>query len=330
MKTLQRLQTTGASLLVALAVAACGGGGSGGSPAPSPTPSPVTPAPVTPPPPAAVTPPAPEPGAPALTNNTATDGLNWLNYRRSQAGLSVLTRNSLIDSAAAGHSNYQRLNKVTHVQEVGKTGFTGVRLLDRLQAVGYATPSYFYGEVISASNSTSAVYLAEELITAIYHRFAIFEPRFKEIGAGSVTSAAGYTILTTNFAANNGYGPGIGKGNIVTWPVNGKTGVVPNFFSDFEEPDPVDNANEVGYPISVHADADVVLTVSSFSIKPRAGANLAVKLLSAAADPEKTTTRSAASIVPLSVLAANTVYDVSFNGAADGTPVSKSWSFTTK
>ncbi|MEJ7808234.1 MAG: CAP domain-containing protein, partial [Telluria sp.] len=264
------------------------------------------------------------------TNNTATDGLNWLNYRRAQAGVSVLTRNSLIDTAATGHSNYQRLNQVTHVQEVGKSGFTGVRLLDRLQAVGYATPSYFYGEVISASTSTSGVYLAEELITAIYHRFAIFEPRFKEIGAGSVTNASGYTIFTTNFAANNGYGPGIGKTNIVTWPVNGKTGIVTNFFSDFEEPDPVDNLNEVGYPISVHADADVSLTVTSFTIRPRGGTDLSVKLLSAAADPQKTTTRSAVAIVPLTVLAANTVYDVSFSGAADGTPVSKSWSFTTK
>ncbi len=322
MKTLHRWHNASAALLAALALAACGGGSSG-----SPSPSPVVPPPITPAPP--VTPTPVVPGAPAITNNTATDGLNWLNFRRQQAGLSVLTRNSLVDSAAAGHSNYQRLNTVTHVQEVGKPGFTGVSVVDRLKAVGYATPSYFYGEVISASNSASGVYLAEELITAIYHRFAIFEPRFKEIGAGSATSGS-YNIFTTNFTANNGYGPGIGKGNIVTWPVDGQTGIVRNFFSDYEEPDPVDTANEVGYPISVHADADVVLTVGSFSVKPRGGANLAVKLLSAAADPDKTTTRSAASIVPLAVLAAGTVYDVAFVGTADGVPLTKNWSFTTK
>ncbi len=328
MKILYRWQNTSAALIAALVLAACGGGGDASSPAtPTPTPSPVVPPPITPAPP--VTPPAPaEPGAPALTNNIATDGLNWLNYRRAQAGLSVLTRNSLIDSAASGHSNYQRLNTVTHVQEMGKQGFTGVQLLDRLKAVGYATPSYFYGEVISASSSASGVYLAEELITAIYHRFAIFEPRFKEIGAGSAASN-NYNIFTTNFAANNGYGPGIGKGNIVTWPVNGQTGVVRNFFSDYEEPDPVTNANEVGYPISVHADADVALTVTSFTVRPRGGSNLAVKLLSAAADPGKTTTRSAVSIVPLAVLGVGT-FDVTFEGSADGVALSKSWSFTTK
>jgi hypothetical protein len=271
-----------------------------------------------------------EAGAPVITNNTATDGLNWLNFRRQQAGVSALTRSSLVDTAASGHSNYQRLNVVTHLQEVGKPGFTGVNLVDRLRAVNYATPTYFYGEVISASSTSSGVYLAEELITAIYHRFAIFEPRFKEIGAGIATNSTGYTIFTTNLTANDGYGPGIGRGNIITWPVAGQTGIVPNFYSDYEAPDPVENANEVGYPISVHADADVVLSVSSFTVKPRGGANLAVKLLSAAADPQKTTTRSAVSIVPLSVLAAGTTYDVSFVGAADGTPISKSWSFTTR
>ena len=321
MKSFNRWQQTGASLVVVLALAACGGGGGGGS---SSVPSAVTPT-------APITPPAPEPGAPALTNNTATDGLNWLNFRRSQAGLSVLTRNALIDAAATGHSNYQKLNTVTHVQVVGKPGFTGVHLLDRLQAVGYATPSYFYGEVISASNTTSGVYLAEELITAIYHRFAIFEPRFKEIGAGAVSNATGYTIFTNNFAANDGYGPGIGKGNIATWPVDGQTRVLTNFFSDFEEPDPVENVDEVGYPISVHADADVTLTVTSFTVKPRGGVNLPAKLLSKATDSANMgNNTSAAAIVPLSKLAANTVYDVSFSGLADGTPISKSWSFTTR
>lgn len=334
MTTFHKAQALSAALIAAFTLAACGGGSdSSPMPAPAQSPPPLTsPLPATQPqasPPPA-TPVPTDPGAPALTNNIATDGLNWLNYRRQQAGVSVLTRNSSIDAAAAGHSNYQRLNTVTHVQEVGKPGFTGVQLLDRLKAVGYATPSYFYGEVISASTTTSGVYLAEELITAIYHRFAIFEPRFKEIGAGFSTSSNGYAILTTNFAANNGYGPGIGKGNIVTWPVNGQTGILRNFFSDYEAPDPVDNANEVGYPISVHADADVALTVTSFTVKPRNGNDLAVKLLSAAADPEKTKTRSAVSIVPLAVLAPSTVYDVSFSGTADGAPISKNWSFTTK
>jgi uncharacterized protein YkwD len=300
-------------------MAACGGGGGGGSNAGGVTP-PVTTPPVVP----------AEPGAPAFTGNVATDGLNWLNFRRSQAGLSVLTRTALIDAAALNHSNYQRINnEVTHGEEATKSGYTGVTVLQRLNHVGYSfTGGYAYGEVISAKTTTSGVDLAEELITAIYHRFVIFEPKFKEIGAGASATAGGYNYFTTNFTANNGYGPGIGASALATWPVNAQTNVLRNFLSDFESPDPVDNQNEVGYPISVHADINVTLAVTSFTVKPRGGSNLNVKLLSAANDPH--TSDSCAAIIPLSVLAPNTIYDVSFTGTSNGLPISKTWSFTTR
>ena len=55
--------------------------------------------------------------------------------------------------------------------------------------------------------------------------------------------------------------------------------MTPNFFSDYEAPDPVAGQNEVGYPVSVHADISAVLTVQSFTIQPRGGAALTTKLL---------------------------------------------------
>lgn len=304
--------TTG--LVAAWALAACGGGGSG--PAPSAASAPVT---------------LQEPGAPTLTNHVPTDGMTWINYRRAQAGMPVLTRNELIDRAAQGHSEYQKANNlVSHDQIQGKPGFTGVRVGDRLLAAGYTfgNSTYAYGEVISATSNGSGFYMAEELITAIYHRFVIFEPKFKEIGTGSATTASGYTYFTTNFAATNGYGPGIGRGNLVTWPADGQARVTTNFFSDYESPDPVPNANEVGYPISVHADINVVIGVQSFTLRPRGGAEVSVKLLKAGADAE--TPRSAAAIVPLSVLKPNTTYDVTFTGTIDNVATTKTWSFTTK
>lgn len=319
MSTLQRWQIGAAALIAAGLVAGCGGGGSndnGGVMNPTPTPTPITPV---------------EPGSPAETGNVATDGLNWINFRRSQIGIPVLTRNAQIDSAAQNHSDYQRINNlVTHDEIAGRSGFTGVTLLERLNHVGYTfSGGYAYGEVISASTSNSGAYLAEELITAIYHRFVIFEPRFKEIGTGAAANSSGYHYLTINFTTNNGYGTGIGAGQLVTWPVNGATNITRNFMSDFESPDPVDGVNEVGYPVSVHADIDASLVVTSFTMKPRNGNNLSVKLLAkSAADTHAPA--SAASIVPLAVLARSTVYDVSFTGTSNGAPVSKSWSFTTK
>lgn len=311
------LLTPLAGLLTAALLAACGGGGSGGSST------------------AAVTPPSTlpqQPGAPALTNDIALDGYNWINYRRGLLGLSILTRNSRIDAAAGAHSSYLRINNVvSHDETSGLPGFTGANLGERLQTAGYVlTRPYAYGEVISATTNGSGFYQAEELITAIYHRFAIFEPIFREMGTGAATASGsnGYTYFTADMAANNGYGAGLGRGNVVSYPADKQASVPVNFFSDSESPDPVPGQNEVGYPISVHADITATLTVQSFTVAPRGGGALATRLLSHAVDTE--TPAQAAAIVPLAVLKAATTYDVSFRGQADGVAVARDWSFTTK
>jgi hypothetical protein len=102
------------------------------------------------------------------------------------------------------------------------------------------------------------------------------------------------------------------------------------FNSDFEEPDPVPDADNVGYPISIHANLDKTVVVQSFTVRPHgAAADLATRLLVKGRDPN-TTMSSVAAIVPIAPLAANTTYDVSFSGTVSGTAVSKTWSFTTK
>jgi uncharacterized protein YkwD len=303
----------------AWALVACGGGG-GGSNAGAPNVTPSTGFS------------GQDASAPTATNNIATDGLNWINYRRSQIGMPALARNGVIDTAAQGHSDYQRINNVvSHDQTAGKTGYTGARLQDRLTNAGYVFGSpNAIGEVISATSNGSGFYMAEELITAIYHRFVIFEPVFKEIGAGAATTSANYSYFTADFVANNGYGTGIAAGTIVTWPFNGQTQVAPNFNSDYEEPDPVPDRNEVGYPVSVHTNLTRKLTVQSFTIRAHgANTDLAARLLAQGQDAN-TTTQSAAAIVPLARLASGTTYDVTFTGAVDGVPVTRSWSFTTK
>jgi uncharacterized protein YkwD len=271
--------------------------------------------------------------APALTNNVAVDGRVWINYRRSQIGMSALTENTQIDIAAQGHSDYQRINNtVTHVQDSSKPGFTGAQLQDRLAKAGYniGAPNAI-GEVIAASSTGTGFDLVDQLITAIYHRFVIFEPVFKEVGTGSAVGASNYTYLTADFAANNGLGAGIAKGAMVTWPFNGQTGIPTSFDSNKEEPDPVPNQDTVGYPISVHANLTSTLTVTSFTVHAHgSNASLTTRLLSKATDPNMSTNASAAAIVPLATLAGNTTYDVDFMGTLDGAPVTKSWSFTTK
>ncbi|OEZ81322.1 hypothetical protein JAB8_50610 [Janthinobacterium sp. HH106] len=303
------------ALLSAALLSACGGGSdSGNTPLSNSTPAGQL---------------TQEPGAPVLSNNIATDGFNWFNYRRSQIGLSPLVRNSLIDSAALGHSSYLNLNNtVAHEQVQGKPGFTGVTLGDRLAKAGYVVTS-LQGEVIAGASNTSGFYLAEELVTAIYHRFVIFEPLFKEGGAGAAVSSAGYAYFTTDLAGNRSYGPGLAAGQIVTYPYSGQQKVAVSFSSNNESPDPVPNQDVVGYPISVHANYGTPVSVTAFSVRQRgAAADLAVRLLTSGNDVH--TPVSAASIIPLAALNANTSYDVSFIGKVNGADVTQSWSFSTR
>jgi uncharacterized protein YkwD len=269
--------------------------------------------------------------APVLTNNVANDGFNWINYRRAQAGVGALARNTMLDRSAQAHSDYQRMNNaVTHDEDPAKPGFTGATVEARVQAAGYTlVRDYASGEIIAATTNSSGFYMAEQLVTAIYHRFVMFEPLFKDMGAGAATGTDKYTYFTTNLGATRGYSAGLPSHTIVSWPVNGQTGVETTFASNFEEPDPVPDINEVGYPISIHANLTETVAVQSFTVRPRGGANLQTRLLVKGQDPN-TSMSSVAAIVPLAPLAANTTYDVSFAGTVSGTAVSKTWSFTTK
>ena len=315
-----------ASLLAAALIAGCGGGGGGdgtsaatsGNGAGSTT---TTPASI-----------LAEAGAPQPTGNMANDGFNWFNFRRQQMGLATMARNTQIDTAALNHSNYQALNgTITHDEIAGRRGFTGVSVLDRLRAVQYPIPAsnYAYGEVISSTPDTNGINAAEDLIAAIYHRFVIFEPKFLEAGAASATGGSGYTYFTTDFATRTLSRNGLGTGKLLVYPFSNQQNLPTVFYSDQEQPDPVPDRNEVGYPVSVHADITSTIAVQSFTINPRGGAALATKLLRKENDAE-ISEPSVAAIIPLAVLQPQTRYDVHFTGSVDNLPVNLSWSFTTR
>lgn len=318
MPGLDRLVPRVVALFTSILLVACGGGGSGDS---------ASAAPASSSPQVAL---SLESNAPQAVGDTSTDGFNWFNFRRKQMGLAEVTRSAIVDVAAQGHSDYQRLNDtITHTQVSGNPGFTGITVLDRLSAAGYVfnQSRYGYGEVIAAVGGTSGFYAAEGLIDAIYHRFVIFEPMFREAGAGTGTVPDGYTYFTTNFAAN-GLGPGVGHGNLAMYPFEDQKNVQTIFYSDREMPDPIPEQNEVGYPISVHADATATVSVQAFTVRPRGGSPLSVRLLTLGTDPD--TPESVAAIVPYTVLSGGTTYDAQFIGTVDGVSVNRSWSFTTR
>ena len=301
------------SLLLSLALAACGG-------APADTASGASNA-------ALVS--ARDNSSPRATGDTATDGLNWINFRRRQAGLKVLTRNVRLDTAALGQAKYLESNQsVTHVQTVGKPGFTGVTITDRLAASGYgfSQGGHEYGEVLAATQSNSGFNAADELVTAIYHRYVLLEPMSKQAGAAAAADSDS-TYFAANVAAD-GLDQGLGMGKFITYPAPHQSLVPVLFHNDSEKPDPMPGHHTVGFPVSVHADLLSSLQVVHFTMKPHGGTAVPVQLLTSRSDANTPT--SAAAIIPLEPLLADTTYDVHFVGLVDGLQVSRNWQFTTE
>lgn len=271
-----------------------------------------------------------EPGAPLATGDIATDGLNWMNFRRQQIGLPALARNTALDNAAQGHSRYQRLNdELTHTQIVGRPGFTGVTEVDRIANAGYSlipATGFAAGEVLAATGGSSGVDTAEALIAAIYHRYIIFEPVFKDIGTGVEGTTDGFFYFTAKLAAGDGLGPGLPPDEVAVYPYPNQQAVPSVFFSDTESPDPVAEFNEVGYPVSVHTNLGGTISVSTFTIRSRSGVALPARLLTPATDGF--TPASAAALIPLRTLTPGVTYDVQFTGTVNNSPVALSWSFT--
>lgn len=324
-----RCLTLLAAASLSLILAACGGGNGDSSPAPSTASQQL----------------ARVPGAPQFTGNTASDGFSWFNFRRQQMGLAAVARNSAIDNAAQGHSSYQAVNNITtHDQDPLKQGFTGREGCpvnypvseSRMWRAGYQLiGNYACGEVISAMSDASGFSAAEALITAIYHRFIIFEPMFRDAGVGAASVASSRTYFTTDFGTTDGFGTGLASGKVAVYPYDKQQLVPTSFDHDTEEPDPLPEAQYsgviVGYPISVHANITSTIGVSTFTVSQGGiGQVLPARLLSKATDPDNIGSSTAAAIIPYAPLAPATTYDVRFIGQVNGLPVDRAWSFTTR
>lgn len=295
------------------------------------------------------------------TGSTASEGFAQINSRRVSAGIPPLVFSSEIALAAQNHSDYQRINgpfnedggpsPITHAETPGKPNFTGVEACpDRITAAGYVLDpqqGYGCGEVISALSDSSGVAAAEELIAAVYHRFIVLQPSFRDAGAGAAPSSDGrFVIFTQNFAVRGSFA-GLGSGNFAVYPFHGQTMVPTSFSHSTEMPDPlppsmfpeyIDKA--VGYPVSVHADLDQRIDVTTFTLRQQTdSALMSARLLSVATDAE--TQSFSAGIVPFQQLSPNTAYVAEFSGTicvrnvetdqcvSAPVPVARTWTFTT-
>ena len=335
-----------AGLAIAVALAGCGGGG-GGSSTPVAS-NPTTPVTTTPTTPVSTVQAASLQSAVAPTytaGSSAELAFKKINAFRATQNLGPLNQNANADLAAKNHQAYVALNNSGadgHVEVVGKPGFTGASVKDRLVAAGY--PATIASEVIAFSlefpnPDTSAV---DNLINTVYHRATMMYQGFTTVGTAGEDAT---NPLYMDFGATKAQ---LNAGDYVgVYPANGQTGVwlthgveAPNPFYQEMEMTQANMCAKTSSPISLTSEASTALSVTSFTITEAGQTTpLDVRLITSATSTQDTTylATNVAFVVGKAPFKANTTYNVHFvgkatgtaTGSANGLSIDKLWSFTT-
>ncbi|MFC5511103.1 CAP domain-containing protein [Massilia jejuensis] len=344
------LTTIAATLSIALA--GCGGGGSD-SPASTPvanTPAPVVPTPMPTPTPLVLTATTQAAVAPTyMVNSQERRAFDALATFRNALNLGPVNQNAKVDLAAKAHSDYVATNNggaTPHDEVVGKPGFTGVTVKDRLVTAGYAATDA--AEVMGwTSANADAAEVIEGLAATVYHRVIMMNQGWTDLGiAPPVVSADinatrpsfidfGTLTLRQNVAGNY----------VGVYPANNQTAIglthapeAPNPFVDVDGTAGSFCA-KTSYPISLMVQQSTKLAVTSFTVTEEGQITpVEVRLLTSETDKTGLLPQYVAFIVGKLPFKASTRYNVKFTGTATGSAtgatngvmsIDKSWSFTT-
>ncbi|MFN7695129.1 MAG: CAP domain-containing protein [Burkholderiales bacterium] len=272
---------------------------------------------------------------PVYADPERADAFNAFNEIRAAAGLGLLRQNAQLDVAAQGHSNYIDVNRDfgSHLQDPARPGFTGIDWNARTAAAGYPQNGYV-AEVIGAggADAQSRPFTARrhvhELMATPYHRRAMLQREPSDIGVGWANQFRSNLVVDFANTATNRQGA---PGQLVTvWPADGATGLLTSGCCEAPDPMPELKGQRWGYPVSIQASERCRLTVTSFQLRDASGADVPLKLLTYATDPNRLYLGEFfAALMPLALLKATTRYTASFSGQACDLPVVKTWSFTT-
>ena len=209
----------------------------------------------------------------------SSEGLEYLNHLREQAGLVTLNENSALQPSAQNHSHYLNINDTSgHYEDENADGFTGESPSDRAVYAGYYSTGI--GENVSVGQKDVNQSI-DGLLAAIYHRFSFLSLEKDEIGIGveeeHYTFDMGNSLLN-DLCQNHTYTDGdyyynvcadpdkkiesesyldarehyktlASAPDIVMWPPAGGDHIPPAFYD--ETPDPLPDYDVSGYPISV-------------------------------------------------------------------------------
>ncbi len=261
----------------------------------------------------------------ACPSADAMVALDQINSYRALMGLSEITLEPRLDTAAQAHADYMLTNDaLTHQESSSASGFTGEWVWDRIEAEGYPLEQgRVWMEVISYGLDPAGA--IDGWIGTVYHRIPFTTPEVLEVGFGQ---AADYSALAIVVPF-----PDIER-RAVLYPADGQTDVPRSFDSDTESPDPAPSHGTVGYPISVSVAAPIgmVSLDNPYALELLSaevvGPDGALELLLLDPSTDKTMFNMAA-VMPVEPLEGGTTYTVSMTVTYGGEEETLTGSFVT-
>lgn len=325
------------ALLLSTALAACGGGGDGGTTTGSTSSNGgggTTSTPAT-----TVTGTVSTPQYAASSAQLAA--LTLLNQYRTQCGFPALQENTVLDQAAQAHAKYMGLNNAISDSEASSNqGFTGASYVDRAVAAGF--PSSVLGVGVSGGFATTTSSFSAQvagqqfvyaLLSGVYHSIVGAYP-VNTVGIGEYetqTTVGSYTYTQSwdSMSLYNTQAQAISNGPL-TFPCQGVTGVAYKSTSGEIPTPPNVSSSGWGTPVVVTGNpgADKVLLTSA-TMADTSGTVINLQILNSTNDPNKLVQPEQAVAYPSSPLQPNTQYSVNLSGTINGTPFTRSFTFTT-
>jgi len=287
----------------------------------------------------------------------------YLNQLRIAAGMNDFVRNGRLEASAADHARYLSLNTTAgHEQAAGSSGFTGKTPGERAAFRGYAsrvvTENFSFGQKSPRES-------IDNLMGAIYHRFAFLDVSKNELGVGTAENSSGpffvYNLgnagledLCRNPAAA-GEGPyladvcshggrvsaerfeqlrrEVGSRNplLILWPHDNAEGVPTAFYEEI--PDPLPDYRVSGYPVSAQLNP---FRVGKAELRwfrlyhERDGHEVQpVRVITRRLDPQQRFSDLDFALFPLTRLDWDTPYRAEIVLAVDGKEMRRTWTFRT-
>lgn len=260
---------------------------------------------------------------------------NYFNDLRTSLGLGKLSYSAELDKASFNHSTYIKLNQVGGFSEtIGRPGFTGATLADRVIQAGYTDKITGLGVSGGLAFGNSKLGALKSLLNSVYHRRILFQQMWTEVGSSwmcisvdnvncnrGVNGEVLPNFLSVTVAHKNNVLQRNGSDFFLTYPMDKDTDAPISMIGETTNPFPQypDGLvwGKVGYPVEVAVEDSQTISVQTFTITEDGSTSpLAATLMTSQSDPNRLITKNEAFLIANTALKPMTKYTVRFVGAA--------------